>query len=127
MRFRSLVAVPFVALALVGCSSSDGGGASATAPAGATVITAIEGIAWDAKTYTATAVDGRVTISAKNDSTLPHNLHLLDAENVDVGIALEVTSRGDVDTKSVALQPGNYQVICTITGHGNMKATLTVS
>jgi plastocyanin len=128
MKFRTLLAVPFVALALVGCSSSDGGGgSSATTPAGATVITAIEGIAWDAKTYTATAVGGRVTISAKNDSTLPHNLHLLDAENVDVGIALEIAGRGDVDTKSVALTPGSYQVICTITGHGNMKATLTVS
>ena len=126
MRFRTLLVVPFVALTLVGCSSSDGGG-SATAPAGATVITAIEGIAWDATTYSATVVDGRVTISAKNDSTLPHNLHLLDSENVDVGVSLEVSGRGDVDTKSIALKPGSYQVICTITGHGNMKATLTVT
>jgi plastocyanin len=124
-----LLAVPFAALALVGCGSSDGGGdaSSATTPANATVITAIEGIAWDAKTYTGTAVDGRVTISVKNDSTLPHNLHLLDAENVDVGVAMEVANRGQVDTQSVALKPGTYQVICTITGHGNMKATLTVS
>jgi plastocyanin len=126
MKFRTLVAVPFVALALVGCSSS-GGGSDATTPAGATVITAIDGIAWDAKTYTATAVDGRVTIAAKNNSTLPHNLHLLDAENVDVGVAFEISGRNDIDTKSVALAPGTYQVICTITGHGNMKATLTVS
>ncbi len=125
-----LLAVPFAALALVGCGSSDGGGdaSSATTPANATVITAIEGIAWDAKTYTGTAVDGRVTISVKNDSTLPHNLHLLDAENVDVGVALEVSeSRPTSTRKSVALKPGTYQVICTITGHGNMKATLTVS
>ena len=127
MRFRTLLAVPFVALTLVGCGSSDGGGSSATTPANATVITAIEGIAWDAKTYTGTAVDGRVTISVVNDSSLPHNLHLIDSDNVDVGVALEVTGHGDVDTKSVALAPGSYQVICTITGHGNMKATLTVS
>ena len=65
--------------------------------------------------------------SPSRTTTLPHNLHLLDAENVDVGIALEVAGRNQVDTKSVALQPGAYQVICTITGHGNMKATLTVS
>jgi plastocyanin len=128
MRFRSLLAIPFIALAVVGCSSSDGDGASsATAPAGATVITAVEGIAWDAKTYTATATDGKVTIAVKNDSTLPHNLHLLDSENVDVGVSLEVANRNDIDTKSITLAPGAYQVICTITGHGNMKATLTVS
>jgi plastocyanin len=126
MRFRSLLAVPFVALSVVGCSSSDGG-STATTPADAVVVTAIEGIAWDAKTYTGTAVDGRVTIAVKNDSSLPHDLRLLDAENVDVGVKLEVTGRNDIDSESVALAPGSYQVICTITGHGNMKATLTVS
>jgi plastocyanin len=68
-----------------------------------------------------------VTLAVKNDSSLPHNLHLLDAENVDIGVALEVTGRNEIDTKSVAVAAGTYQVICTITGHGNMKATLTVS
>lgn len=127
MTFRTLLAVPFVALALAGCGSSDGGGASATTPADATLVTAIEGIAWDAKSYTATAVDGRVTIAVKNVSSLPHDLRLLDSENVDVGVALMVKGRNDVDSKSVALKAGAYQVICTIAGHGNMKATLTVS
>jgi plastocyanin len=127
MKFRTLLAVPFIALALVGCSSGGGSGSGATIPANATVITAIEGIAWDAKTYTATAVDGRVTLVLKNNSGLPHNLHLIDAENVDVGVSLDVGASGDVDTKSIALAPGTYQVICTITGHGNMKATLTVT
>jgi plastocyanin len=128
MKFRALVAVPLIAISLVGCGSSGGsnGNNSATIPANATVITAIDGIAWDAKSYTATAVDGKVTIAAKNDSTLPHNLHLVDAESVDVGLSLTVTNRGDVETKSIALAPGSYQVICTIAGHGNMKATLTV-
>ena len=28
---------------------------------------------------------------------------------------------------SIRWHPGTYQVICTIAGHGNMKATLTVS
>jgi plastocyanin len=97
-----------------------------TAPSDATVITAIDGIAWDAKTYTATAVDGKVKLSAKNDSSLPHNLHLIDSNSTDVGVSLAISNRGDIDTKSVTLAPGNYQVICTVAGHGNMKATLTV-
>ena len=127
MRIRSLVAIPFVAFALVGCSSSDGGGGGATVPANATLVTAIEGIAWDAKNYTATAVDGRVAIAVTNQSTLPHDLHLLDAESVDVGLDLKVENKGDTDSASVALAAGSYQVICTIAGHANMKATLTVS
>lgn len=126
MRFRTLLTVPFVALALVGCSSGGSGG-GATAPAGATVIKAIEGIAWDAKTYTATAVDGKVTIAVQNDSSLPHNLHLFDSDNADVGIELNVQGRGDLRSESVTLAPGTYQVTCTIPGHGNMKATLTVN
>jgi plastocyanin len=126
MRFRTLLAVPFVALALVGCSSSDGG-SPATIPTNATVVTAIEGIAWDAKSYTATAVDGKVAIAVRNQSSLPHDLHLIDAESVDVGLDLKVDSKGDTDSASVALAAGSYQVICTIAGHSNMKATLTVS
>ncbi|HEY0518250.1 MAG TPA: hypothetical protein VGC84_02065 [Ilumatobacteraceae bacterium] len=129
MRFRTLLAVPFVAIALVGCGSSSGGGggSSASAPAGATVVKAIEGIAWDAKTYTATPVGGKVTIAIENDSSLPHNLHLIDKDNVDVGISLSVTGKSDVKSASVTLAPGTYKVICTIAGHGNMKSTLTVA
>jgi plastocyanin len=125
MSFRSLVAVPCVALALAGCSSSSG--SSDTVPAGATLIKAEQAITWDAKTYTATAVDGKVTISLRNESSLPHNLHLLDAKNVDKGIALTVEGNGDLHTGTVSLPPGAYKVICTIPAHGNMKATLTVT
>ena len=128
MKFRTLLLVPFVALSVAACGSGGGGsGSGETVPANATVITAIEGIAWDAKTYTAASVDGKVTLALKNDSSLPHNLHLLDAENVDQGVALDVKARGDTHTLSYTLAPGNYQVICTIAGHGNMKATLTVT
>ena len=126
MNFRTLLVVPFLALSLVACGS--GGSSSAeTIPANSTVITAIEGIAWDAKTYTATSTDGKVTLTLKNKSSLPHNLHLLDSNNVDVGLALEVKGSGDTHTLDYTLPPGTYQVICTIAGHGNMKATLTVT
>ena len=126
MRLRSLITVPVVALALAACGSSSGGG-SDTIPANATVIRAIEGISWDAKSYTATSVSGKVTLTLKDQSTVPHNLHLLDSDNVDMGVALDVSGNGDVHTATVSLAPGTYQVICTIAGHGNMKATLTVN
>ena len=132
MKFRTLLAVPFIALSLAGCGSSDGGGgnsggnSAATVPANTLVVKALDGIAWDAKSYVATAVDGKVSIAIQNDSSLPHNLHLLDSDNVDVGLALDVTKRGEVKSDDYPLAPGTYQVICTIAGHGNMKATLTV-
>lgn len=129
MRFWRLVAVPFIAVLLVGCGSSDkgsGNGGGATLPADTLVIKAIEGIEWDAKSYVATAVGGKVNIALEDDSSLPHNLHLIDSDNVDVGLALNVSKNGDVHSDDYPLAPGTYQVICTIAGHGNMKATLTV-
>ena len=126
MRFRTLAILPFAAFAMVGCSSSSNGG-GATIPAGATLIKAQEAITWDAKTYTATPVDGKVTISLRDESSLPHNLHLVDAEGNDAGLSLDVEGHGDVHTDSLTLKAGTYQVICTIPGHGNMKATLTVN
>ena len=117
--------VSFVALSLVGCSSGNSG-SGGTTPANATLVRAIEGIAWDAKTYTATPIGGKVTIAVRNDSSLPHNLHLIDAQNVDAGISLVVSSKGDTQSTTVALPAGTYTVICTIAGHGNMKSTLTV-
>ena len=126
MKFRTLLAIPFVALALVGCSSGSSG-SDTTTPANSTVIKAIEGIAWDAASYTATATDGQATISLVNNSSLPHDLRLLDADNVDVGLVLNASGRGEVQTEMFGLAPGSYQVICTIAGHGNMKATLVVS
>ena len=131
MRFPTLVAVPFIALSLSGCGSgssgsSGGNGGGVTLPANTLVIKAVEGIAWDAKSYVATAVDGKVTIAIEDNSTLPHNLHLLSSDNVDVGLALSVSKHGDVKTDNYPLAPGTYTVICTIAGHGNMKATLTV-
>jgi plastocyanin len=129
MKFRTLLAVPFIALSIAGCGSSSSGGSNgggATLPADTVVIKAIEGIAWDAKTYTATAVGGKVSIAIENDSSLPHNLHLLDSNNVDVGLALSAQGRGDVKSDDYPLAPGTYQVICTVAGHSNMKATLTV-
>jgi plastocyanin len=127
MKFRTLLAVPLIALSIVGCGSSGGGnGGGATLPANTTVIKAIEGIAWDAKSYVATAVGGKVSITLENDSSLPHNLHLLDSNNVDVGLALSTQNRGDIKSDDYPLAPGTYKVICTVAGHGNMKATLTV-
>jgi plastocyanin len=125
MRFRSVAALPLIALSLAACGSG-GGGTGGTIPAGATVIKAVEGIAWDAKEYTGTITDGKATIALQNASSLPHNLHLLDADNVDAGVALDVQGRDDIHSDSFTLKPGTYQVICTIVGHGNMKATLTV-
>jgi uncharacterized cupredoxin-like copper-binding protein len=39
---------------------------------------------------------------------------------------LSVNKRGDLDIGTINLPAGNYSVFCTVPGHQNMKADLTV-
>lgn len=123
---KTLSSAAILAVAAVGCGSGGSGGGN-TVPANATVIRALPGITWDAKTYTAQSVGGKVSLALRDDSSEPHNLHLIAPDDSDVGIALDVDGQGDVHADTVSLAPGTYKVICTIAGHGNMKATLTVT
>lgn len=114
------------ALALTACGGGGSGSDTTSAPVDADVVVrAVDPLAWDAATYTATA--GEVTIAAQNDSSQPHNLRMLDSSNTEMGVALDIPSRGDVQTETVTLTAGSYTLICTIPGHTNMKSTLTVT
>ena len=42
------------------------------------------------------------------------------------GKPLRSIARGDLDLGSINLPAGNYSVFCTVPGHQNMKADLTV-
>jgi len=39
---------------------------------------------------------------------------------------LDVSRKGDTDQGTVTLDPGTYQLLCTVPGHQNMKAIFTV-
>jgi len=117
-------------LAALAVLASCGGGSSSggTVPADTDVtITAVDGIAWSAKDYTATSTDGKVKIAGENASSLPHNLHVIDADGVENPTFIDLPTKGTIEAKEFSLTPGTYTVLCKIPGHGNMKATLTVS
>jgi plastocyanin len=122
-------AVAGAGLALVGLTACGGGGSSsaATVPADAgLVVKAVGTIAWDAKSYEATATNGTLTIALKNESSLAHNLYVLDSSNTANSKHLEVVSNGDVDSGTFELAPGTYSIVCRVPGHGAMNSTLTV-
>lgn len=125
MRLRLLPsALVASVLALAACGGG-GGSTDATVPADADVVVrAVEGVKWDADQYSAAA--GQVSIAVRNDSSLPHNLHVIDASGTDLGFKLDIPSRGDVASARLSLPAGTYTLICTIPGHAGMKATLTV-
>ncbi len=114
-----------------GSGSTDGSGTSAatTVPdSAATVdVKAVEGVAWNQKSYTATAKDGKVTINGLNSSSIAHNLYVLDGNDKVMGDFINLPQHGSKGTVVLDLQPGTYRIVCKVPGHQNMNSTLTVN
>jgi len=132
LQFESMTSrflSPLIAVALFALGACGGERASsASAPTGVDLeVRAIDGIVWNANDYAATATDGALTIFGANDSSLPHNLHVLDKDGKDVGKALDLASPGSSGTLQVTVAPGEYRIVCLIPGHTNMDSKLVVS
>ena len=69
-----------------------------------------------------------VTIAVTNDGPTPHNLTVRDA-NGEVVMATEDLSRGDAETISADLEPGEYVIFCALAGHESlgMRGSLVVT
>ena len=65
--------------------------------------------------------------TGRNQSSIGHNLYILSADGTQNPSHVDLPQKGKSSTETVDLTPGTYTVICKIPGHGNMKATLTVS
>ena len=105
-----------------------GGGTSApteTLPAGATVITAVSGLRFDAESY-GPVTAGSIVFGYKNEDSIRHTLILAKDDTKVPNFKLVVAKSGDVDSGPVTLDAGTYTIICDVPGHSNMKATLTV-
>ncbi len=127
MKTRLLTPVVAVALLALGACGGERT-SSATAPANVDLeVRALDGIAWNAKSYSATSADGTLTLFAANDSTLPHNLQVLDKDGKDVGKLVDLSRPGASTTVELTIAPGQYRIVCEIPGHTNMNSTLTVS
>ena len=117
----SLVAVALVALSA--CSGSTA--TPETLPATVDLeVRAVSGLKFDKTAYDATA--GDIEIGYVNDDTIRHTLIVLQGDTKVGTLELAVNRRGDTDTGTINLPAGNYSVFCTVPGHQNMKADLTV-
>ncbi|TPW13769.1 MAG: hypothetical protein FD127_1816 [Acidimicrobiaceae bacterium] len=126
MRFRTIAVAGVAGILTLSACGAGSGSSSETVPADAAlVVAAIEGINWDETEYATTG--GSVKVAATNKSSLPHNLRLVDSTGAQLPNTFDIPSRGDVAVDTVTLAPGTYTLICTIAGHNNMRATLTVS
>jgi plastocyanin len=117
----SLVAVALVALSA--CSGSTA--TPETLPATVDLeVRAVSGLKFDKTAYDATA--GDIEIGYVNDDTIRHTLIVLQGDTKVGTLELAVNQRGDTDTGTINLPAGSYSVFCTVPGHQNMKADLTV-
>ena len=122
-RTLSLAAVAMIGTTslLMGC-----GGSSEPAPQveADLVVTAVPTIRWDADVYSAPA--GEISVGLRNDDSVRHTLVVLrDGEKVG-GFELAVNRRGDVDSGTITLEPGTYQLFCTVPGHQSMNSRLDI-
>ncbi len=104
---------PLLAAGFLALSACGGGGSSSdnTVPADADVIVrAEEGIAWNADSYTATAVDGKVKIYAVNDAGLAHNMYV-EQGDTPVGDFIDLPKRGSDGALTYELAPGEYRIV----------------
>ena len=119
---NSLAAVA-VALALSACSSSTATPETLPATVGLEVH-AVSGLKFDKAAYEATA--GDIEVGYVNMDSIRHTLVVVQDGTKVANFELKVNAKGSTDVGSVSLAAGNYVLMCTVPGHQNMKADLTV-
>jgi len=124
IRFaKNSLAVVAVAIALSACSGSTA--TPETLPATVDLeVRAVAGLKFDKTAYEATA--GDIEIGYVNDDTIRHTLIVIDGDTKVGSFELKVNKKGDVDLGTINLPAGQYVLFCTVPGHQNMKADLTV-
>jgi plastocyanin len=120
---KSSLAAVAVAIALSACSSSTA--TPETLPATVDLeVRAVSGLKFDKSAYEIAA--GDIEVGYVNDDSIRHTLIVLQGDTKVGTLELAVNKRGDIDTGTINLSAGNYVVFCTVPGHQNMKADLTV-
>lgn len=122
-RVRTVSALLASTIALAACGG--GGATPSTVPVGTDLeVHAVSGLRFDKESYEVAA--GEPLVAYVNDDSIHHTLVVVRDGTTVTGFELGVYAKGDVDSGSVTLSAGTYELICTVPGHQSMKATLTV-
>lgn len=124
-RVSTVALVATAGFALVGCGGGDSAPADTLPAEVGLTVTAVPSIRWDAADYTATA--GDVVIGLVNEDSVRHTLIIAKDGTKIPDFKLVAGKKGAVDSGSITLDAGTYQLLCDVPGHQNMKATLTVN
>ena len=124
IRFtKSSLSAVAVAIALSACSSSTA--TPETLPATVDLeVRAVSGLKFDKSAYEIAA--GDIEVGYVNDDSIRHTLVVVQDGTTIPNFELKVNAMGSTDVGTVSLAAGNYVLFCTVPGHQNMKADLTV-
>ena len=118
----SLTAVA-AAVALSACSGSTA--TPETLPATVDLeVRAVSGLKFDKSAYEIAA--GDIEVGYVNDDSIRHTLVVVQNDTTVPNFELKVNAKGSTNVGSVSLTAGSYVLMCTVPGHQNMKADLTV-
>lgn len=113
------------AVGLLGACSSSSSTPAETLPVDIGLeVHAVSGLKFDKTNYEVGA--GDVTVGYINEDSIRHTLVVVQDGTMVSGFELKVNKNGDIDSGSVTLAAGNYVLFCTVPGHQNMRADLTV-
>lgn len=72
---------------------------------------------------------GSYVFRAVNAGKFPHDLHVFDSSNQEVGATTKTLAPGDSADVQVTLKAGSYSFFCAVDSHKDrgMKGTITVS
>jgi plastocyanin len=113
-------------LAAPGCGDDEGTpGRTVTVESGKTVTVVAKEYSFDPETLVLTG-GGKLTIELDNEGTLAHNMRVFDGGK-DIG-GTPTFAGGEPRTGTVELDPGEYELLCTVGDHAElgMKGKLEV-
>jgi len=115
---RLLPLTVLLALAASGCGSDDDEpGRTVTVKSGTTVAVVGDEYSFDPETIVLTG-GGELTVELDNQGVLAHNLRVFDGAT-DVG-GTPTFVGGDPRPGTVKLEPGEYELICTVGDHADL-------
>ena len=116
--------LPLIALLLLGAGGcgddDDKPGRTVTVKSGASIPVVADEYSFDPETIVVTG-GGAVTFELENSGVLAHNLRVFDGDN-EIGGTPTFTS-GKTQSGSVRLEPGDYELVCTVGNHADLGMT----
>jgi len=112
---------PLLVLAAGGCGDDDDTpGRTVTVESGTTVKVVADEYSFDPETIVLEG-GGELTVELDNEGVLAHNLRVFDGET-DVG-GTPTFVGGDPRPGTVKVEPGEYELICTVGDHADLGMT----